>query len=54
MMYEFSMTDGLVFTTSFSPRELTKFYCFDAFDREGNRIVILTENVDFKSFQYNQ
>jgi hypothetical protein len=51
-MYKFSTKKGVVFTTEYSPKEISKFYHFDAFDSKGNRFVIQTKNVDFKTFEY--
>ena len=53
-MYAFAKKDGTPYRTAFIPREIAQMYCFDSWDDEGNRIVILTEEVDFKSFEYQQ
>lgn len=54
-MYAFTkITDSTPYRTEFSPREIARMYCFDAWDDKGNRIVILTGEVDFKSFEYQQ
>ncbi|GGD45880.1 hypothetical protein GCM10011514_07330 [Emticicia aquatilis] len=51
-MYKFLTKKGLVFKTEYSPKEISKFYHFDAFDSKANRFVILTKDVDFKTFEY--
>lgn len=53
-MYGFTKMDGTPYRTAFSPREIAKMYCFDAWDNEGNSIVVWTDDIDFKSFEYQQ
>ncbi len=50
-MYEFLTTDGRTFSTAYSPREIAKLWCFDAYDQAGNSHVILSEETNFKTFQ---
>ena len=49
-LYEFSTKDGKSLFTSFSPREISKFNCFDGYDGFGQNIVILTKDVNFQTF----
>lgn len=53
-MYAFDTYDKQTYHTAFSPREVARMYCFDAWDGAGNRYVVLTENTDFKTFEYQQ
>lgn len=50
-MYRFNTLDGRTLTTAYSPKEISKFYCFDCLDDETS-VVIERENVDFKSFEF--
>lgn len=50
-MYSFSTKNKRQYTTEYSPLEISKFFHFDAFDKAGNRHVIMTKNVNFKSFR---
>lgn len=52
MMYEFLTEEGLTFSTPYGPRQISMMYCFDAFDREGDRFVMLTADVNFKTFKW--
>lgn len=38
--------------TEFSPRQISKMYCFDAFDRDKNRIIIRSKDVRYASFEF--
>lgn len=53
-MYVFNKTDGTPYRTVFSPREIARMYCYDAWDDHGNRCIILTEETDFRTFEYQQ
>ena len=50
--YCFLHISGKTFRTRFSPREIAHRYCFDAMDEKGQLKVVLTEEVDFKTFEY--
>jgi hypothetical protein len=51
-MYQFKTFEGLVFTTEYSPLEISKFHHFDAFDVDKQSRVIWTYEVDFQTFEY--
>lgn len=51
-LYKFNCFEYGWLYTSYSAREISRFYCFDAFDDEGNSIVICSDDVDFKSFEF--
>lgn len=51
-MYRFETKDNQELITMYSPKEITKFSCFDSFDVSGNSIVIETVNVVYESFEY--
>lgn len=53
-MYTFDTNDGRTYQTAFSPWEIASMYCYDAWDDSGNRYVVLTDETDFKTFEYNQ
>lgn len=53
-MYAFAKNDGTAYRTAFSPREIARMYCYDAWDDAGNRCIILTDETDFKTFEYQQ
>jgi hypothetical protein len=50
MLYEFTTKCGKGLFTFFSPKEISKLYCFDSYDDAGQSVVVETKNVDFKSF----
>lgn len=49
-LYEFTTKDGKNLFTSFSPRQISNFFCFDSYDDYGQSVVVLTKNVNFQSF----
>ncbi len=51
-LYCFTLLTGENYRTRFSPKAIAGMYCFDAIDEQGNLKVILTGQVDFKSFEY--
>jgi len=51
-MYRFLSFEYGWLHTCYSPKEIAGFNCFDAFDNGGNSIVVSSDNVDFKSFEY--
>jgi hypothetical protein len=51
-LYSFTLLTGEAYRTTYSPKEISQLYCFDAIDKEGNLKVILTADVNFKSFEY--
>ncbi len=53
-MYTFTTTEGKTLRTCYSPKQIAYMYCFDAIDENNNLRVILSREVDFKSFEYMQ
>lgn len=53
-MYSFATTAGNFFRTLYSPKEIAQMYCFDAIDEWNNLRVILSKDVDFRSFEFMQ
>ena len=51
-MYRFLSFEHGWLSTQYSPKEIAKFYCFDAFDEIGDLVVVTADDVDFKSFEY--
>jgi hypothetical protein len=51
-LYCFALLTGEGYRTRYSPKAIAGMYCFDAIDGQGNLKVILTEQVDFKSFEF--
>ncbi len=51
-LYLFRLMNGKTLRTRFSPREISCRYLFMALDERGNVRVVLSEEVDFKTFEY--
>ncbi|MGA2091024.1 MAG: hypothetical protein ABSH12_06150 [Endomicrobiales bacterium] len=52
-MYKFcSYSSGWLITT-YSPKEIARFACFDAVNEESNDVLVIdSKDVDFKSFEF--
>lgn len=51
-MYYFLTFSEQSLSTQYSPLEISQKFCFDAFDENGNRLVINSSDVNFKSFYF--
>ena len=49
--YAFKTKNEKSYETNFSPKEIAKFQCFDAY-RQGESEVLLAKDVDFTTFYY--
>ncbi len=53
-LYSFTLLTGEAYRTTYSPKQLSLMYCFDAIDKEGNLKILLTADVNFKSIEFIQ
>ena len=53
IVYSFQTKNGKKYETAYSPKEISKYQCFDAF-RNGESKIILTKDVNFKSFSVEE
>jgi hypothetical protein len=51
-LYSFATIAGVFFRTRYSPKKIAQMYCFDAIDEWGNLRVVLSDDVDFRSFEF--
>jgi hypothetical protein len=51
-MYIFKTISDKTYFTKYSPLEISKLQCFDAFDCIGDCFVIPVSEVNFKSFEF--